>query len=141
MAGAADPTEGIEAAICAALTERSQHECRDGTHECVRHLKIDYLHTLSIARYCGGMTVELKPSVEALVERRIRSGAYSSPEEVIEHALEVLDAEEEWLSDEIGPAIQEGWGEAQRGELTDAEVVRAEMGQFKKDWEKRRQTA
>jgi hypothetical protein len=43
--------------------------------------------------------------------------------------------------DEIGPAIQEGWDEAQRGELTDAEVVRAEMGQFKKDWEKRRQTA
>ena len=88
------------------------------------------------------MTVELKPSVEALVERRIRSGAYSSPEEVIERALEVLDAEEEWLKgDEVGPAIQEGWDEAQRGELTDAEVVRAEMGQFKKDWEKRRQTA
>jgi Arc/MetJ-type ribon-helix-helix transcriptional regulator len=88
------------------------------------------------------MTVELKPSVEALVERRIRSGAYSSPEEVIEHALEVLDAEEEWLKgDEIGPAIQEGWDEAQRGELTDAAVVRAEMGQFKKDWEKRRKTA
>jgi Arc/MetJ-type ribon-helix-helix transcriptional regulator len=88
------------------------------------------------------MTVELKPSVEALVERRIRSGAYSSPEEVIERALEVLDAEEEWLKgDEVGPAIQEGWDEAQRGELTDAEVVRAEMGQFKRDWEKRRQTA
>jgi Arc/MetJ-type ribon-helix-helix transcriptional regulator len=88
------------------------------------------------------MTVELKPSVEALVERRIRSGAYSSPEEVIEHALEVLDAEEEWLKgDEVGPAIQEGWDEAQRGKLTEAEVVRAEMGQFKKDWEKRRQTA
>jgi putative addiction module CopG family antidote len=88
------------------------------------------------------MTVELKPTAEALLERRIRSGAYSSPEEVIQHALEVLDAEEERLKgDEIGPAIQEGWDEAQRGELTDAEVVRAEMGQFKKDWEKRRQTA
>jgi putative addiction module CopG family antidote len=87
------------------------------------------------------MTVELKPSVEALVERRIRSGAYSSPEEVIERALEVLDAEEERLKgDEIGPAIQEGWDEAQRGELTDAEVVRAEMGQSKRDWEKRRQS-
>jgi Arc/MetJ-type ribon-helix-helix transcriptional regulator len=34
------------------------------------------------------MIVELKPEVEALIQKRIQSGAYSSPEEVIERALE-----------------------------------------------------
>ena len=34
------------------------------------------------------MTVELKPEIEALIQKRIESGAFSSAEEVIERALE-----------------------------------------------------
>jgi antitoxin ParD1/3/4 len=87
------------------------------------------------------MTVELKPETEALIQERLRTGAFSSAEEVIERALEFLSAEEDSLGDnrvEIAAQIQEGWDEAQRGELTDEENVRAEMQQFKEDWKKQR---
>ncbi len=36
------------------------------------------------------MTVELRPEIEALIQKRIQSGAFSSAEEVIERALEFL---------------------------------------------------
>jgi hypothetical protein len=58
--------------------------------------------------------------------------------------VEFLSAEKDWLTDErdeIATEIQEGWDEAQRGELTDAEDVRAEMRQFKEDWMKQRRSA
>jgi len=87
------------------------------------------------------MTVELKPEIEALIERRLRSGAFSSVEEIIERALEFLSAEEDWLADnrdEIAAQIQEGWDEAQRGELTEGGNVRSEMQQFKAEWKKQR---
>ena len=87
------------------------------------------------------MTVELKPEIEALIQKRLQSGAFSSAEEVIERALEFLSAEEDWLAnnhDEIATQIQEGWDEAQRGELIDGERVRVEMQQFKEDWKKQR---
>jgi len=90
------------------------------------------------------MTVELSPEVEALIQRRLASGAFSSAEEVIERALESLAAEEDWLAenrDLVASQIQEGWDEAQRGELTSAEDVRAEMQRFKDDWKKQRQPA
>ena len=90
------------------------------------------------------MTVELRPEIEALIQKRIESGAFSSAEEVIERALEFLGAQEDWLADhrdEIAARIQEGWDEAQGGELTDAETVRAEMQQFKENWKKQRSSA
>jgi putative addiction module CopG family antidote len=86
------------------------------------------------------MTVELKPEIEALIQKRLQSGAFSSAEEVIERAIEFLSAEEDWLADnrdEIAAKIQAGWDEAQRGELTGGENVRAEMQQFKEDWKQR----
>ena len=90
------------------------------------------------------MTVELKPEIEALIQKRLQSGTFSSAEEVIERALELLSAEEDWLADnrdEIATQIQEGWDEAQQGELTDGQNVRAEMQQFKEDWKKRHGSA
>ena len=59
-------------------------------------------------------------------------------------ARSFLSAEEDWLADnrdEIAAQIQEGWDEAQRGELTDGENVRAEMQQFKADWKTQRRPA
>jgi putative addiction module CopG family antidote len=90
------------------------------------------------------MTVELKPEIEALIQKRLQSGAFSSAEEVIERALEFLSAEEDWLADnrgEIAAQIQDGWDEAQRDELSDGESVRAEIQQFKEDWKRQRRPA
>jgi putative addiction module CopG family antidote len=90
------------------------------------------------------VTLELKPEIEAFIQKRLQSGAFSSAEEVIERALEFLSAEEDWLADnrdKIAGQIQEGWDEAQRGELTHEEGVRAEMGQFKENWKQQRRSA
>jgi len=90
------------------------------------------------------MTVQLRPEIEALIQKRLASGAFSSAEEVIERAIEFLTAEEDWLIENrglISTQIQEGWDEAQRGELSDAEDVHAEMQRFKDDWKKQRQPA
>jgi Arc/MetJ-type ribon-helix-helix transcriptional regulator len=43
------------------------------------------------------MTTELKPEIEAIIQKQLQSGMYSKPEEVIERALEFLAAEEDWL--------------------------------------------
>ena len=90
------------------------------------------------------MTLDLKPETYALIQKRLQSGAFSSAEEVVERALEILSAEEDWLADnrdKIAAQIQEGWDEAQRGELSDEESVRAEMRQFKDDWKQQRRPA
>jgi len=90
------------------------------------------------------MTVELKPEIEALIQKQLQTGVFSSAEEVIERALEFLSADEGWQADnadKIAAQIQEGWDEAQRGELTDDDSVRAEMQQFKEDWKKQRRLA
>jgi len=83
------------------------------------------------------MTIELKPELEALIQRRVASGAFANPEEVIERALEFLSTEEAWLAAnraEIAEQIEQGWNEAQRGELMDGDEVRAEMAKQKLAW-------
>lgn len=91
-----------------------------------------------------GMTLELKPETENLIQRQLESGAYSSAEEVIERALAFLSAEADWLADnhdQIAGQIQEGWDEAQRDGLTSEDQVRAEMQSLKEDWKKLRRIA
>jgi Arc/MetJ-type ribon-helix-helix transcriptional regulator len=87
------------------------------------------------------MTLDLKPELEALIRKRLATGEFSSPEEVVQYALESLGADEDWLADNresIAARIQEGWDEAQRGELTGGDTVRSEMQRFKDDWMKQR---
>jgi Arc/MetJ-type ribon-helix-helix transcriptional regulator len=83
------------------------------------------------------MPIELRPELQALIQKRMESGAFSNPEEVIERALEFLATEEDWLAanrSEIAAQIQEGWDEAMRGELIDGDDVRAEMAKQKQAW-------
>ncbi len=90
------------------------------------------------------MTIHLRPETAALIAKRIESGAFSTPEEVIERAIELLSSEEDWLAqnrDEIASKIEEGWEQAERGELTDGDDVKAEMERFKADWLKQHQPA
>jgi Arc/MetJ-type ribon-helix-helix transcriptional regulator len=43
------------------------------------------------------MTIQLKPEQEQRIAEAIRSGAYQSPTDVIDRALEVLHERDEWL--------------------------------------------
>ncbi len=90
------------------------------------------------------MTVQLSPKMEALIRERIESGAFATPEEVVESALESWNHEDDWMSEnreEIAAMIEEGWDSARRGELADEETVRARMAEFKQVCLKQRRSA
>lgn len=62
------------------------------------------------------MTIELRPELEALIQKRVASGVFANPEEVIERALEFLSTEEDWMATnraEIAAGIEQGWGGSQ----------------------------
>jgi Arc/MetJ-type ribon-helix-helix transcriptional regulator len=65
------------------------------------------------------MTIQLKPEQEHRVAEAVRSGAYQSPDDVIERALEVLHERDEWLlanRQAVDAKIRRGLEELERGE-------------------------
>ena len=46
------------------------------------------------------MPLTVPPDLEALVQKQLATGAFASAEDVIRRALETLDAEESWTSEE-----------------------------------------
>jgi Arc/MetJ-type ribon-helix-helix transcriptional regulator len=65
------------------------------------------------------MTIQLKPEQEHRIAEALRSGAYSSTDDVIDRALEVLHEQDEWLTahrQEIDAKIRTGIEELERGE-------------------------
>jgi Arc/MetJ-type ribon-helix-helix transcriptional regulator len=52
------------------------------------------------------MQLNVPPDLEALVQKRLDTGAFANAEDVIRRALETLDAEESW-SDEERSALNE----------------------------------
>ena len=46
------------------------------------------------------MQLNVPPDVEALLQKRLASGAFANAEDVIRRALETLDAEESWTEEE-----------------------------------------
>lgn len=67
----------------------------------------------------NAMTIHLKPEQEHLIAEALRSGAYSSTDDVIDRALEVLQEQDEWLTANrqiIDAKIRNGVAELERGE-------------------------
>ena len=65
------------------------------------------------------MTIQLKPEQEHRIAEAVRSGAYQSPDDVIERALEVLHERDEWLlanRHALDAKIRRGIEELDRGE-------------------------
>jgi Arc/MetJ-type ribon-helix-helix transcriptional regulator len=46
------------------------------------------------------MQLNVPPDLEALVQKRLATGAFANVEDVIRRALETLDAEESWTDEE-----------------------------------------
>ena len=46
------------------------------------------------------MQFDVPPDLQKLVEKRLSSGEYASPEDVFRRALEILDAEEGWTEEQ-----------------------------------------
>jgi antitoxin ParD1/3/4 len=84
------------------------------------------------------MQIELHdPTSEALIQKRMASGAYSSAEEVVRRALELLDAEESWTDEErdaLYAKITRGLEQLDRGEGIPGEEARQRLQKQKAAW-------
>jgi antitoxin ParD1/3/4 len=83
------------------------------------------------------MQLNVPPDLETLIQKRLSSGAYSSAEDVLRRALEAQDAEESWTDEErraLSAHIEEGYQQAERGELIDGAKARSEIEMMKDDW-------
>jgi predicted transcriptional regulator len=74
------------------------------------------------------MIVELKPEHQKILEQEILSGR--TQEEVLDQAFAIIQAQhdmDDWLienREEIAAQIEEGYAQAERGELLDPDQVR-----------------
>jgi putative addiction module CopG family antidote len=83
------------------------------------------------------MELNLPPDLETLIKKRLSSGGYASAEEVLRRALEAQDAEESWSDEErqaLSAHIEEGYLQAERGELIEGAQARREIQSMKDAW-------
>jgi Arc/MetJ-type ribon-helix-helix transcriptional regulator len=83
------------------------------------------------------MQLNVPPDLENLINKRLSSGAYASAEDVLRRALEAQDAEESWTDEErraLSSRIEEGYLQAERGELIDGAQARREIQAMKDRW-------
>jgi putative addiction module CopG family antidote len=87
------------------------------------------------------MEVNLPPDLETLVNKLLSSGSYSSVEDVFRRALQAQEAVESWTDEErqaLTSQIEEGFSQAERGELIDGGQARREMQVMKDNWHRKR---
>jgi Arc/MetJ-type ribon-helix-helix transcriptional regulator len=83
------------------------------------------------------MQVNVPPDLETLINKRLSSGGYTSVEDVLRRALEAQDAQENWTDEErraLASHIEEGYLQAERGELIDGAQARREIQALKENW-------
>lgn len=87
------------------------------------------------------MQLRISPDLEKLIKRRLSSGGYTNVEDVLRRALEAQDAEESWTEDErraLSAHIEEGYLQAERGELIDGAQAGREIQAMKDGWRRER---
>lgn len=90
------------------------------------------------------MHLNLPPDLETLINKRLSSGAYTNAEDVLRRALEAQDAKESWTDEErrvLSTHIEEGYQQAERGELIDGAPARREIQAMKEKWREGRSPA
>ncbi len=90
------------------------------------------------------MQLNLPPDLETLIKKRLSSGAYADAEDVLRHALEAQDAEESWTDEErraLSAHLEEGYQQAERGQLIDGDQARREIQAMKEKWREGRSPA
>jgi Arc/MetJ-type ribon-helix-helix transcriptional regulator len=88
------------------------------------------------------MQLTVPPDLETLINKRISSGGYANAEDVLRSALAYQDAEESWTDEEfraLSAHIEEGYLQAERGELIDGAQARREIQAMKDEWRLNRQ--
>lgn len=83
------------------------------------------------------MQLTVPPDLESLINKRLSSGAYADAEDVLRRALEAQDAEESWTDEErqaLTARIEDGYLQAERGELIGSVEARRELEAMKEQW-------
>ncbi len=65
------------------------------------------------------MAITLDSVTEQRIERQLLRGAFAEPAELLAHALDLVEAEEDWLlqnREAIRAGLKQSFGEAARGE-------------------------
>ena len=91
------------------------------------------------------MQLTVPPDLEMLINKRLSTGDYTSAEEVLRSALEAqeaeLDAEQNLTDDErqaLSAHIEEGYLQAERGELIPSAQAKNDIQAMKDDWRRTR---
>jgi Arc/MetJ-type ribon-helix-helix transcriptional regulator len=75
------------------------------------------------------MTIDLKPEQQRVIDLAVGSGAYQSPDEVLDQAFELISEQlqlEDWMleqRDAVAVQIETGFAQAERGELMDGDAA------------------
>ena len=83
------------------------------------------------------MQLTVPADLETLINKRLSSGGYANVEDVLRRALEAQDAEVSCAEEErraLCSHIEEGYLQAERGELIDSSRVRFEIEALKDSW-------
>jgi Arc/MetJ-type ribon-helix-helix transcriptional regulator len=87
------------------------------------------------------MQLHVPPDLETLINKRLASGGYANAEEVLRRALEAQDAEEDSTDEErlaLAAHIEEGYLQAERGEMIDGDQAGREIQAMKDAWRENR---
>ena len=85
------------------------------------------------------MQLDVPRDLETLIKKRLSGGGYTSVEDVLRRDFEAQDAEESWTDEErwaYSAHIEEGYLQAERGELIDGAQARREIHAMKENWVK-----
>jgi len=77
------------------------------------------------------MQLTIPPDLEALVQKRLASGAFADAEEVVRRALEILDDEESWTPQErqaLDEKIDRALAQVEGGKTYGPEEARRKLG-------------
>jgi Arc/MetJ-type ribon-helix-helix transcriptional regulator len=80
------------------------------------------------------MNIDLRPEHQQLIAKALDSGEFRSPQEVIEHALELYESQEKWLlenRDAIDEKILRGIEQLDRGEGVPEKELDAHLDRLK----------
>lgn len=75
------------------------------------------------------MPIDLKPEQQRVIDIAVQSGAYQSPNEVLDQAIEIIREQlqlEDWMAERrtaVAARIAAGFAEAERGELIDGDAA------------------
>jgi len=87
------------------------------------------------------MNVTLTPALAEFVRRKVESGDFRSPDEVVFEGLRLLQQQGEQWKAEARLKIDEGWNQAKAGQLRSSEAVRENLAVRKATWKAGRNPA